>query len=448
RKAAAYIESQFRLFGLLPAWNGNFQQTYPVYQDSLVRSSISINGIAFEPDSDFVVTSNSSHNISFNASEVLFAGYGRSDSLWDDYKNINARGKIVMVFPGIPTMLVKGKKVKLRAVDLYTLQEAALKNGAIGLLIGDKNFPFKPSPAKGYPYVNDYRKLNYPNTFFISEKIASAIMGADFAIAKKAIKTTMPAPALKSYFVSVLLELDKTLITMESSNVLGYIEGTDKKEEAMIITAHYDHLGIKGDSIIYQGADDDGSGTVAVLEIAKAFAKSKAEGKGPRRSIIFMTVSGEEEGLWGSSYYSENPAWPLDKTSVDLNIDMIGRTEARRSMGDSMNYVYIVGDNRLSSDLRTISEETNNKFSHLLLDYKYNDPNDPEHIFERSDHYNFARKGVPIIFYFNGIHEDYHRPSDTPDKINYEILKKRAQFIFYTAWNIANREDMIKRDLP
>ena len=265
RKAAAYIESQFRSLGLLPAWNGNFQQTYPVFQDSLVRSSISINGIAFEPDSDFVVTSNSSHNISFNASEVLFAGYGRSDSLWDDYKNINARGKIVLVLPGTPALLIKGKKVKLRAVDLYTLQEASLKNGAIGLLIMDKNFPMNPSPAKGYAYVNDYRKLNYPNTFFISEKIAAAIMGADFALAKKAIKTA--SPVLKSYLISVLLELDKTLITMESSNVLSYIEGTDKKEEALIITAHYDHLGKKGDSAIYQGADDDGSGTVSVLEI-------------------------------------------------------------------------------------------------------------------------------------------------------------------------------------
>jgi Zn-dependent M28 family amino/carboxypeptidase len=161
-----------------------------------------------------------------------------------------------------------------------------------------------------------------------------------------------------------------------------------------------------------------------------------------------MTVSGEEKGLWGSEHYSDHPLFPLEKTTVDLNIDMIGRIDPKRKAGDSTNYVYVVGDDKLSSDLRPISEAMNKKYTKLELDYKYNAPRDPERIYYRSDHYNFARKGVPIIFYFNGTHNDYHRPTDTPDKINYNLMAKRAQLVFYTAWEMANRNAMLKRDIP
>jgi Zn-dependent M28 family amino/carboxypeptidase len=232
-----------------------------------------------------------------------------------------------------------------------------------------------------------------------------------------------------------------------ATNVIGYVEGTDKKDEYVFITAHYDHLGKRGD-VIYYGADDDGSGTVSLMEIARAFSLAKKEGKGPRRTIVFMAVSGEEKGLWGSEYYSENPVFPLEKTTVDLNIDMIGRLDPGRTYGDSTNYVYVVGDDKLSSDLKPISIAANDKFTKLELDYKFNDPNDKERIYFRSDHYNFARKGVPIIFYFDGIHVDYHKPTDTWEKINYDVMEKRARFVFMTAWEMANRDAMLKRDIP
>jgi Zn-dependent M28 family amino/carboxypeptidase len=250
----------------------------------------------------------------------------------------------------------------------------------------------------------------------------------------------------KTYPVKIKLELEKDMQHLESSNVIGMLEGTDKKDEAVIITAHYDHLG-KKDTTVYYGADDDGSGTVSVLEIAEAYKLAAEAGMRPRRTVIFMTVSGEEKGLWGSDFYSDNPAFSLDKTSADINIDMIGRIEKDRK-ADSLNYIYVVGDNRISSDLRPISESLNNKYLKFQFDYKFNDPNDPERIFYRSDHYNFAKKGVPAIFYFSGLHEDYHQPTDTPDKIRYELLSRRAQMIFYTTWEIANRDDMLKRDLP
>jgi Zn-dependent M28 family amino/carboxypeptidase len=252
----------------------------------------------------------------------------------------------------------------------------------------------------------------------------------------------------KIYEANVKLDLKKNVNELTSTNVIGYLEGGDKKDEYVFITAHYDHLGKRNDSVIYYGADDDGSGTVSVLELAEAFVKAKAAGKGPRRSIVFMAVSGEEKGLWGSEYYSDHPIFPLEKTTVDLNIDMIGRTDPKRKVGDSSNYIYVVGDDKLSSDLRPISEAMNKKYTKLELDYKYNDPKDSERIYYRSDHYNFARKGVPIIFYFNGTHKDYHQPSDTPDKIDYKQMTKRAQLIFYTAWEMANRNDMLKRDIP
>ena len=160
-----------------------------------------------------------------------------------------------------------------------------------------------------------------------------------------------------------------------------------------------------------------------------------------------MTVSGEEKGLWGSEYYSDHPVFPLDNTTVDLNTDMIGRIDPGRKYGDSTNYIYVIGDDKLSTDLKPISTSVNNTYTKLELDYKFNDPDDPERIYFRSDHYNFARKGVPIIFFFDGIHKDYHKPTDTVDKINFDLMEKRARFIFLTAWTWLTGIICLKRDL-
>jgi Zn-dependent M28 family amino/carboxypeptidase len=282
--------------------------------------------------------------------------------------------------------------------------------------------------------------------FSASPAVAGKIMGEDGQdILQKMQSAELPK---KIYSAEVDLGYFKTTTTAYASDVLGVLPGTDLKDEYVFVTAHYDHLG-KRDTVIYYGADDDGSGTVSVLEIAEAFAKAKAAGKGPRRSIVFMLNSGEERGLWGSEYYTDHPVFPMDKTTVDLNIDMIGRTDSSRHYGDSTNYVYVVGDDKVSTDLKTISEGMNKKYTKLELDYKFNDPKDPNRIYFRSDHYNFARKGVPIIFYYDGmLGADYHKPTDTPDKINYNLMAKRAKLVFYTAWEMANRNDMLKRDIP
>lgn len=231
----------------------------------------------------------------------------------------------------------------------------------------------------------------------------------------------------------------------DSENIWAYIEGSEKPNEVLVISAHYDHVGIKNGEV-YNGADDDGSGTVAVIEMAKAFAKAKKEGHGPKRSILFLHVTGEEHGLHGSRYYSENPLFPIANTIADINIDMIGRRDTEHPKTN--NYVYVIGADRLSTDLHNIVVAQNEKYTKIDLDFKFNDPKDPNHFYERSDHYNFAKFGIPAVFFFNGVHEDYHKQGDEPQKIEYDALTKRTQLAFVTAWDLANRENRPVVDKP
>lgn len=232
---------------------------------------------------------------------------------------------------------------------------------------------------------------------------------------------------------------------LTTENVLAYIEGTDKKDELVVLTAHYDHVGVK-DGVVYNGADDDGTGTVAMIEIAEAFAEAKAAGHGPRRSVLVMTVSGEEKGLLGSRYYSDNPVFPLANTVADLNIDMIGRRDSAHAT--SAPYIYVIGSDRLSTGLHDANERANSTYVKLDLDYTFNAESDPNRFYYRSDHYNFARKGVPSVFYFSGVHEDYHQPDDDVEKIDFDLLHQRTLLTFHTAWILANQEQRIVVDRP
>ncbi len=231
-------------------------------------------------------------------------------------------------------------------------------------------------------------------------------------------------------------------VEVETENVAAIIKGSKFPEEYIVISSHLDHIGIKNGEI-NNGADDDGSGTVALLEIAEAFKMAADVGQGPKRSLIFLHVTGEEKGLLGSSYYANNPLYPLTQTMTNLNVDMIGRTDPKREDKDP-NYIYLIGADRLSQDLHDISEATNTKYTQFKLDYTFNEEKDPNRFYYRSDHYNFAKNNIPVIFYFSGTHEDYHKPGDTPDKIMYDLLAKRTQLVFYTAWELANRTDKIR----
>jgi len=229
----------------------------------------------------------------------------------------------------------------------------------------------------------------------------------------------------------------------DSANIWAFIEGSEKPNEIVVVSAHYDHVGIKNGKV-YNGADDDGSGTVSLLEIAQAFELAKKEGHGPKRSILILHMTGEEHGLYGSSYYSQNPLFPIANTVADVNIDMIGRRDELHK--NSNNYVYLIGSDYLSTDLYKICEEVNSKYTHLDLDYKFNDRNDPNRFYYRSDHYNFAKFGIPVVFLFNGVHADYHKATDEVDKIEFDALTKRAQLGFSIAWELANRDARIVVD--
>ena len=244
----------------------------------------------------------------------------------------------------------------------------------------------------------------------------------------------------KDYFQEMILNIRGKNVKTE--NVVAIITGSENPEEYIVISAHLDHVGQKNGQI-YNGADDDGSGNVAMLEIAEAFQIAVKENNRPKRSIIFLHVTGEEKGLLGSRYYTENPLYPLKETIANLNIDMIGRLDPKRVDKDP-NYIYLIGSDKLSNELHEVSELVNRKYTNLILDYTFNAENDPNRFYYRSDHYNFAKNGIPVIFYFNGTHEDYHQPTDTADKINYDILQKRAKLIFHTAWELANMSNRIK----
>ena len=279
------------------------------------------------------------------------------------------------------------------------------------------------------------KAVNYIRDFYIKNKIK-------------------PGDPDKDYFQPMTLNIRRgNMGDVETENVISIIKGTDFPDEYVVITAHLDHVGYgnnggsRGDfkGEVHNGADDDGSGSVAILEIAQAFKKAENKGKGPRRSMVFLHVSGEEKGLLGSKYYSENPIYPMENTVTNLNIDMIGRIDPTRK-GKNRNYIYIIGSDHDSQDLHNLSEKTNLETVNIDLDYRYNAKDDPNRFYYRSDHYNFARFGIPIIFYFSGTHEDYHMPTDDPDKIEYDLLESRTRLIFHTAWNIANRDERIVVD--
>ena len=463
RKAAAYIEAQFKAMGLqsVPALNG-YQQFYPLYQDSLLTTSLTADGKDAVFGTDFIAPLNANETGKFKAKKLIFIGYGIDDKLYSDYTNADVKGKVVVFMLGEPKKdgkflisgTTRGSEWSFPGIS-KKLATAAAKGAVGALVINPQQESFNQRAVDNskktgvyFPRANDAKMINYA---LLSHAFARTILGNDFAI-DTIIATAKRGEILKingfekKYKTS--FSFDKYRNTINASNVVGIIEGTDKKDEYIFLTGHYDHLGMRNGKIYY-GADDDGSGTVAVINMAEAFMKAAKEGYRPRRTIVFMTVSGEEKGLWGSEYYSDHPFYPLDKTSVNLNTDMVGRIDTERKTADSLNYVYVIGHDKLSSELPIINEGVNNKYTQLVLDYKFDDPADPNRIYFRSDHYNFARKGVPILFFYDGmLKSDYHQPGDTVDKIYWDLYEKRVKMIFHTAWEMANRDSMLKRDTP
>jgi len=439
KMAAAFIADYFQRLGLEPVVPTEDGMSY--YQKFELESSKP--GLTYMKAEDKTFT-NGKEVLYFGSSNMatpadmpsVFVGKG-SDS---EYASVITMGKVVVV-DGSGSSFQQWRE----------LDNKGYKNGAALVVIiakdNDKEFNVMAKQYGGYFMHSRLgfkkEKSNASNgSFIVGPSTAAVILNSTPDKMTKAIEENKLA---KIKGTSIEYVISREVEAVGTENVLGFLEGTDKKDEIVIITAHYDHIGKRGEQI-NNGADDDGSGTTSVLKIAKAYVKAKNEGHGPRRSMLFMTVTGEEKGLLGSEYYTKHPVFPLEQTVVDLNIDMVGRTDEAHE--EDREFVYLVGSDKLSTELHELSEKANNTFTNLSIDYTYNDPEHPDRIYYRSDHWNFAKNNVPIIFYFNGVHDDYHRPSDTVDKIEFDLLQKRAQLVFYTSWVIANRDQRLVVDKP
>jgi len=441
KMAADFIRAYFKGLNLTAPVNGDYYQTVNLYTtgpgDTYLKTDkkklINFEDVLYYGQGD------SEGEVSI---QLVYAGLGREE----DFSTLDVKDKAVLIRidDGRLYSLPEVTRAREKGAKMIFIWNTDAKSDFMALVNQAKVFQGNASISIKKPTV----KKSNSGHFILSPDVVESLMAYRVDLLKKAARENPEKKALQKIKpVSITYKTETAIHIVESENVLGFLEGTDKKDEVVIITAHYDHVGRedegKGD-LIYNGADDDGSGTVAVMEIARVFTKAKEEGKGPRRSILFMTVTAEEKGLLGSSYYTQNPVFPLSQTVVDLNIDMIGRRDPQHKESDP--YVYVIGSDKLSSELYELNENMNKKYTRLIFDYTYNDENHPSRLYYRSDHWNFAKNNIPIIFYFDGIHEDYHKPGDEIEKIEFDLLRKRTQCIFYTAWEIANREERIKHD--
>lgn len=440
KMAAAFISTHFRELGLKAPVEGSYYQKFNLYKTMQGEVYMSTRGTTYQNFKDIVYygKDNSEGEITL---PIVFAGKGRPE----DFDQLQVNGKAVLISLGAeddyrtPISQARARKAAMVLI-LNTQSEGDFQQYArqFEAFLAEERLSLKKPDIAG-------KSSGY---FFVSPAVAAKIFDTTIQKLSETANDTSKKNGLKKVQPGkVTFKTTAHAQVVETENVLGFLEGTDKKDEVLVITSHYDHIGKKkhgqGD-LINNGADDDGSGTVAVMQLAKVFAQAKKDGRGPRRSILFMTVAGEENGLLGSEYYTQYPVFPLSNTVVNLNIDMIGRRDEQHS--DSPPYVYVIGADKLSSELHELSESMNDKFTKLVFDYTYNDENHPARLYYRSDHWNFAQKNIPIIFYFDGIHEDYHQPSDEVDKIEFDLLTTRSKCVFYTAWEISNREGRIRPD--
>ncbi len=462
KMAAVYLAKEFAANGLTGPVTGTADS--PHFQHfGLVRTTwadphLEVNGQQLEYLRDFFPVG--STDLPDGAKlKPVFVGYGIEEGNQSDYADVNVRGKAVVFWQGEPTDERGASKFTGNSTrstwttDVTRKLVLARQKGALAALIISDRTPenFVDWLKRSAPHLREAR-ISFPEAamsnsipaMIVSPGVGASLLGADRPpYATKALRPwplTGPNGPLKG---KIRLRARAATEPFQTENVLGYLEGTDKKAELLVLSAHYDHLGIV-DGKVYNGADDDGSGTVAVIEMAQAFAEAKKAGHGPRRSLLFLAVTGEEKGLLGSEYYSNNPVFPLANTVVDLNTDMIGRLDDAHAQ--DANYVYVIGDDKLASDLHRINEAQNQHYAHLKLDYTFNDPADPNRFYYRSDHYNFARKGIPVAFFFNGVHADYHQETDEVDKILFPKMERITRLVFHTAWELANRDERLKVD--
>lgn len=408
------------------------------------------------------------------SAQTVFAGSGwliKSKEM-DGYKGIDPAGKIAIVF-GAPNTIPRGitrADLGKQGEDSMNPNEYARSKGVVGLIyVPDFQYlanwqrnrqrllergstvvaKFQPQTSSPLPSIVISPEM--ANAIFAGERqSASMLFNASYG-------STQPTSFAMGDQKRITLNVANNTETIPTQNVVAVWEGSDPvlKNEYVALGAHYDHVGSGcppvGADTICNGADDDGSGTTALLGMAEALAKASTR---PKRSVLFVWHCGEEKGLWGSRYFVENPTVPLNQIIAQINIDMIGRS---KKVGDAnprnaeltgSDSIYLIGSTMMSTELGELVNAVNKSYLNITYDTRYDDPKDPNRFFFRSDHYNYARKGIPIIFFFDGVHEDYHRAGDTADKIDYQKMEKVTRTIYMTLWEIANRPARLKVDKP
>lgn len=456
RKATDYITERYKEIGLTPVGdNGTFEQNYdlsaPVIDsyNYIVTdnegSLISETAVTKEATGDFVTVFGGSDDVT---GEIVFAGFGISNGTTNQLPEVVA-DKWVMVFfdrqltsqRALQTLSGKGAAGVILIMDyndpegfMQNAEQAQSRIGTAGRL------------SLAYLQNNNSRSAAWNR---INPELAAKMLGKESV--SELVDMSEEIKANASDFKP--MELEYTLShnvsisenTVVASNIAAFLEGSDPllKDEVVVLSAHHDHVGIgrpdsTGDTI-YNGADDDGSGTVGLLSTAQAMVAAKKAGAGPKRSVLFLHVSGEEKGLLGSRYYSDHPIYPIENTVANINVDMIGRVDKEHE--ENKDYIYVIGGEIISSGLDSLLRSANEATVNLDLSNRYNDLEDPNQFYRRSDHWNFGRLGIPFIFFFNGVHADYHRPSDSIEKIEWEALTKRTQLIYTTTAMIANSSE-------
>jgi len=468
---AKFLAMNLSRWGLKPSGDpGSFLQHISLRRNRVddEQTKVELNGRTLVLGQDYIPASTPGSA----TGQLVFAGNGwyiKSKEI-DAYKDIDAKGKIAVIF-GAPNSFPRAREraalVGKQGEDWMGVTEYASKKGVAGIVyVPDFQYlanwtrnrqrtldrgntvveKFQPQAAAQIPSITISPEL--ANSLFAGEKMSASTLFERISAGEE-VPASFAMNSNKTLTMNIVVRND----TVGTQNVVAVWEGSDPvlKSEYVALGAHYDHVGMgtqKGDSI-YNGADDDGSGTTALLAMAEALSHASTR---PRRSILFVWHAGEEKGLWGSRYFTEFPTIPLDRIVTQLNIDMIGRSkiagdsDSRDKDLSGPNDIYVIGSKMMSTELGELSESVNKSFLNLNYDYRYDDPSDPNRFFFRSDHYNYARKGVPIIFYFDGVHQDYHQPGDSADKIDYAKMEKVARTIYMTLWEIANRPERPKVD--
>ncbi|MDF2156937.1 M28 family peptidase [Algoriphagus sp. CAU 1675] len=428
--AANYLADFYKELGLAGPVDGSYFQKVPLVSTRYEKVTLQIGKTKLAENEDFVFNGDGDMKKAVKT-ELVFLGLVNDENL----AKVDVKDKLV----GIWAVGQRSNGLVGKVMDA----------GAAGIVIvsmeGQANFDRIANRSKtlaGKGRIGFERETEQRPIYMVSSEKMGQLFGTPVEDLKEAAKSN--PESIKSQKAS--FHVQKTVTPVEAYNVMGFLEGTDKKDEVLVISSHYDHVGVSSTGEIFNGADDDGSGTVSVMEIAQAFATAAKEGNRPRRSILFLNVTGEEKGLLGSQYYSENPIFPIANTVNNINIDMVGRIDYEYQDAENKDYVYVIGSEMLSTDLKKINEYNNITYTDLILDYRYDAEDDPNRFYYRSDHYNFAKFDIPVIFFFNGVHDDYHQVTDTVDKIEFPLMTKRAHLIFHTAWDLANREKRTRVD--